>query len=64
MADIFTRSKLNPIIKPNPKHDWESLKVYNPGAIFHNGKYHLFYRAMGIGEDWHSTIGYTVSKDG
>jgi len=48
---IFTRSKLNPIIKPNPKHEWESLKVYNPGAIFHKGKYHLFYRAVGIGQN-------------
>jgi predicted GH43/DUF377 family glycosyl hydrolase len=64
MSDIFLRSKHNPIIKPNPKHKWESLKVYNPGAIFHDGKYYLFYRAMGIGEDWHSSLGYAVSKDG
>jgi predicted GH43/DUF377 family glycosyl hydrolase len=64
MVDIFVRSKNNPIVKPNSKHSWESLKVYNPGAIFHNGKYHLFYRAMGIGEDWHSAIGYAVSEDG
>ncbi|MDD5194023.1 MAG: hypothetical protein PHF67_05595 [Candidatus Nanoarchaeia archaeon] len=64
MADLFVRSKHNPIIKPNPKNSWESLKVYNPGAIFHNEKYHLFYRAMGIGENWHSALGYAVSEDG
>jgi predicted GH43/DUF377 family glycosyl hydrolase len=64
MIDLFVRSKQNPIIKPNPKHDWEALKVYNPGAIFHNGQYHLFYRAMGIGADWHSALGYAVSDDG
>lgn len=64
MKDIFVRSKFNPIIKPNPKHEWESLKVYNPGAIFHNGKYHLFYRAMGIGKNWRSVLGYAVSEDG
>lgn len=64
MRDIFTRSKYNPIISPNPEHEWEALKVYNPGAVFHNGKYHLFYRAMGWGEDWHSVLGYAVSEDG
>jgi predicted GH43/DUF377 family glycosyl hydrolase len=64
MRDLFTRSKFNPIIKPNPKHKWESLKVYNPGAIFYKGKYHLFYRAIGAGEDWRSSLGYAVSKDG
>ncbi|MFH1365744.1 MAG: hypothetical protein ABIH28_04115 [archaeon] len=64
MGDIFIRSKYNPIIKPNSKHKWESLKVYNPGAIFHDGKYHLFYRAMGLGENWNSVLGYAISEDG
>src|SRR5208283_4169306 len=64
MQDLFIRSKFNPVIKPNPEHAWESLKVYNPGAIFYKGKYHLFYRAIGIGKDWHSSLGYAVSEDG
>ena len=64
MKDIFTRSQYNPILKPIPEHDWEALKIYNPGAVFHNGKYHLFYRAMGRGADWHSALGYAVSDDG
>lgn len=63
MRDLFVRSKLNPIIAPNPAHDWE-FKVYNPGAVYHDGQYHLFYRATGIGLDWHSSLGYAVSKDG
>jgi predicted GH43/DUF377 family glycosyl hydrolase len=61
---MFTRSKLNPILKPNPSHPWEAKKLYNPGAIFYNGKYHLFYRAVGRGKDWKSSIGYAVSEDG
>ena len=64
MKEIFKRSKLNPILKPNPKNDQESLKVYNPGAVFHEGKYHLFYRARGSGENSYSSIGYAVSEDG
>lgn len=64
MKKIFTRSDRNPIILPDPKHAWESKKVYNPGAIFEDGKYHLFYRAVGSGRDSHSVIGYAVSEDG
>ena len=64
MKSLFTRSKYNPILTPNSKHRWEALKVYNPGCLFYKGRYHLFYRAMGSGADWHSVIGYAVSKDG
>jgi len=60
---IFTRSEFNPILYPDPVHSWESFKVYNPGAIYENGKVHLFYRAIGHGEDWHSSIGYALSLD-
>ncbi len=64
MANLFTRSKYNPILQPNPKNSWEAKKIYNPGAVFYDGKYHLFYRAIGNGENWKSVIGYAVSKDG
>jgi beta-1,2-mannosidase len=64
MKDLFKRSKHNPVISPDKRHDWESLKVFNPGAIYHDGKYHLFYRASGGGADWHSVLGYAVSEDG
>ncbi len=61
---IFISSKNNPILKPNKKHNWEGAKVYNCGAIFHNKKYHLFYRAVNLGKNRKSTIGYAVSNDG
>lgn len=64
MSNIFTRSKLNPILTPNSANLWEAKKLYNPGAIFHNGKYHLFYRAVGNGENWKSSIGYAISGNG
>ncbi|MFH0891757.1 MAG: hypothetical protein V1867_03170 [Candidatus Falkowbacteria bacterium] len=55
-------TKYNPILKPDPKSVWQSLMVYNPGIIRHNGVYHLFYRAVGAG--WISKIGHAVSDDG
>ena len=43
MADIFTRSKLNPILRPGK--DW--WKIYNPAAILgYDGTTHLFPRVM------------------
>ena len=59
---MFTRSKNNPILKPNKNYGWESRKVYNCGAIYDSNQYYLFYRA--VGDDWISRIGYAVSKDG
>jgi len=64
MSNLFIRSKYNPILKPNLENSWESKKLYNPGAIFHNGEYHLFYRAVGSGNNWKSAIGHAVSRDG
>lgn len=64
MKNIFKRSKKNPILKPNPEQEWEALKVYNPGAVFHGGKYHLFYRAWGRGKFAYSSIGYAISENG
>jgi predicted GH43/DUF377 family glycosyl hydrolase len=61
---LFTRSQHNPILLPVKDHVWESLKVYNPGIIYHKNRYHLFYRAVGRGEDWHSSIGYALSENG
>ena len=45
MADIFTRSKLNPILEPGYNGWW---KIYNPAAaIDENAKVHLFPRVVG-----------------
>jgi predicted GH43/DUF377 family glycosyl hydrolase len=58
----FNRFKNNPILTPNEKNNWESKAVFNPGAIYLNGKVHIVYRAMS--KDNTSTIGYAVSSDG
>ena len=36
----------NPILEPRGD-DWESIEVYNPAAIWIDGKIHLLYRATG-----------------
>ena len=59
---MFTRSKLNPILKPDKNISFESLKVYNPGVVFDNGQYHMFYRV--VGGAWISKIAYAHSEDG
>lgn len=56
------RHLANPILKPNPLHEWESLNVFNCGVVHHNGLFHMFYRAQGV--DYVSYIGYAVSADG
>jgi predicted GH43/DUF377 family glycosyl hydrolase len=52
----------NPILEPEPAHSWESKAVFNPGAIYEQGKVHLVYRAMS--EDDTSVLGYAASSDG
>lgn len=52
----------NPILMPDPTSDWETYNVFNPSVIYHNGLFHMHYRAQGL--DWISRIGYAVSEDG
>ncbi|MFH1365940.1 MAG: hypothetical protein ABIG99_00905 [Patescibacteria group bacterium] len=59
---LVKRFKGNPIIDPAHNSPWESEAVFNPGAVVHNGRVHLFYRALG--SDGVSRIGYASSKDG
>lgn len=56
------RHPANPILKPNPIHEWEALNVFNCGVIHHNGIFHMFYRAQGV--DYVSRIGYAIGEDG
>ena len=58
----LTRHPESPILKPDPFHEWEALNVFNPGAVYWNRLFHLFYRAQGL--DYVSRIGYAVSMDG
>jgi predicted GH43/DUF377 family glycosyl hydrolase len=52
----------NPIIAPSTKNEWENQAVFNPAAIYDNGKVHLLYRA--IGSNGISVLGYASSSDG
>ncbi len=56
------RHPANPILLPDPTSDWECANVFNPAVIYHNGLFHMHYRAQGL--DWISRIGYAVSADG
>lgn len=59
----LTRYKGNPILKAVKEHSWERKAVFNPAAIFLDGKVHLVYRAMS--EDNVSSLGYArFSEDG
>lgn len=60
--EVFERFEGNPIIKPNPEHDWESLCTFNPAAIELEGKIYILYRALS--SDKTSTIGLAVTEDG
>ena len=56
------RHPANPLLYPDPTSDWECYNVFNPGVLYHNGLFHMYYRAQGL--DWVSRIGYAVSEDG
>ena len=58
----FTKYKGNPLLVPDPKHDWESAHIYNAGAIVLDGRVFLFYRAQNAALT--SSIGLAWSDDG
>lgn len=61
-AFLLNKFKENPIIKPIVDHFWESKAVFNPGAIYEQGRVHMLYRA--IGDHDVSVLGYASSPDG
>ncbi len=52
----------NPILAPRAELAWEAKAVFNPAALYEDGKVHLVYRAMA--EDNTSVFGYASSTDG
>jgi beta-1,2-mannobiose phosphorylase / 1,2-beta-oligomannan phosphorylase len=58
----FVRFEGNPILTPAPELEWQALAVYNPAAIYLEGRVHILYRAQSI--DGTSVVGYASSKDG
>lgn len=58
----LVRHPQSPLLYPNPLHQWEAVNVFNPAVTWHNGLFHMHYRAQGV--DYISRIGYAVSADG
>jgi predicted GH43/DUF377 family glycosyl hydrolase len=58
----FERYEGNPVLEPIAENEWESKAVFNPAALYKDGKTYLFYRAMS-GDDT-SVFGYAESRDG
>ena len=59
----FTRHPLNPIITPG-LYPWRLATVFNPAAILHDNRVHLFERAAGSLRPFICAIGHLVSDDG
>ncbi|MDO8716616.1 MAG: DUF5679 domain-containing protein [Dehalococcoidales bacterium] len=59
---VLQRFEGNPILEPVPGHWWESKAVFNPAAIYEDGKVHILYRAIGDSDE--SVLGYASSVDG
>ena len=58
---LFTRSSHNPILTVTDSW-WEARAVFNPGAVIHEGRVALVYRA--VGADGVSRFGLAWSADG
>lgn len=58
----FTRYEGNPILVPAVELDWQNIGVFNPAAVYEDGKVHIVYRAQS--GDGTSVFGYASSKDG
>jgi hypothetical protein len=53
----------NPILGKGPAGSWDSLSVWAPTVVFHDGLYHMFY--TGAAPGWRTfEIGYATSTDG
>jgi|Deesub1362A_J573_1020465.scaffolds.fasta_scaffold00098_12 predicted GH43/DUF377 family glycosyl hydrolase len=61
---MLVRYKFNPVLKPISKNWWESKAVFNPAALYTEGRIHLLYRAIGEYDYYISRIGYAISEDG
>lgn len=64
----LTRISKEPIFKPVPENEWERSAVFNCGAVYENGLFHMVYRATDIGGHdrygkYINMLGYAVSKD-
>ena len=58
----FVKYAGNPILRPDPSHDWESAFLFNPAAIVVGSHVALLYRAQNAAKV--SSIGLAFSPDG
>jgi predicted GH43/DUF377 family glycosyl hydrolase len=59
----FKRFDGNPILTPSLELDWQTLGVFNPAAVYEDGKFHIVYRGQSTSTGT-SVMGYASSKDG
>ena len=62
----FVKYDKNPILKPNPRNQWEELCVLNPAAIYDDktDTFYMVYRAAGNDKTHIIHLGLATSKDG
>lgn len=64
------RNPENPILKPDPTHEWEQDGAFNGCVVEKDGVYHMVYRALSTEKRQNgvlmrvSTVGYATSTDG
>lgn len=63
---LLQRYSGNPILRPNPENDWESLVATNPGAWYEEseGKVYMLYRSAGHDPRHIVHLGLAESEDG
>jgi predicted GH43/DUF377 family glycosyl hydrolase len=66
---LLKRHPKNPILEKNSENHWEAGSVFNPGILFEDGIFKMFYRAtndikINKTGGYISSIGYAESKDG
>ncbi len=62
----LSKSKQNPILKPNPNNQWENYCVLNPAVIFDDklNKFVMLYRSAGDDLKHYIYLGLALSDDG
>ncbi len=62
----LTKHKINPVMSPEPKHNWENFCVLNPGVIYdeERQKFVMLYRAAGDDIRHKIAFGLAESDDG
>jgi beta-1,2-mannobiose phosphorylase / 1,2-beta-oligomannan phosphorylase len=60
---ILERYGDRPVLEPRPD-GWDSVSVFNPGAILKDGKIHMLYRAVSDIRQYVSRFGLSISEDG